>query len=157
MFNTISWHSYWVAIALATALYYLLVYLLYLKSGSHIISSEGYGQLAKSTGLVSSTESPVHPSLFKDGSKDLRSSGEQGEEHVIEACMDELTAFFDNQKKSKPVKSELMHSLYNILQKYPSLKNSDYKESLTNVIATQCENMCSIHLSADELKGVWLG
>jgi hypothetical protein len=71
--------------------------------------------------------------------------------------MDELNAFFENQKSSKAVKSEVMYALYGILQKYPSLRNCDYKESITNVIALQCENICSIHLSAEELKGVWFG
>jgi hypothetical protein len=79
------------------------------------------------------------------------------DELAAEACLDEINAFFENQKGSKPIKREVMFSLYTLLQKYPSLRNSEYKEVLNRVIATQSEVICSIHLSAEELKGVWLG
>jgi hypothetical protein len=157
MFNTISWQSYWIAIAAGTAVYYLFVYLFYFKGSVGIISLKDHSQGPNTPALSQTKEPEMQPSLFDRGYSDHRSSIEENEDHIIEACMDELNAFFDNQRKSKAVKSELMYALYTILQKYPSLRNSDYKESLSNVISTQCENICSIHLSAEELKGVWLG
>lgn len=149
MFSNVSWQEYWISIIVITLVYYLVVYLIYFKKD--LLFSQG---VFYSEG---STKEESQPSLFEMESPGSKQTVKESDEPIVEACMDELNAFFENQKKTKAVKSELMLSLYTILQKYPSLRNSDYKESLTNVIATECENICSIHLSAEELKGVWFG
>jgi hypothetical protein len=146
MFHSISWLQYWTCIIVACCIYYLVIITLYFRGSVRkmLFSKEG-----KTFAFVNSetNKDPDMPSLF----------GPHDDEQIVYSCMDELTAFFESQKRSKVVKSELMYGLYMILQKYPSIRNSGYKESLSNVIATQCENICSIHLSADELKGVWFG
>lgn len=145
MFTNISWHEYFTFLAVSTFIYYAVVYFLYFKNPARI-------SLQQSQASFENSIEKEQPTLFNDVS-----STEEGLQHIVYACMDELNAFFEDQKKTKAVKSELMFGLYTILQKYPALRNSDYKESLTNVIATQSENICSIHLSAEELKGVWFG
>jgi hypothetical protein len=153
MFNTISWQSYWTAIAIATAGYYFFVYLVYFKRNVGMI----FQNENQTTKAFLSPKEDHQPSLFDETTNSYSSSTEEGNEQVVYACMDELNAFFENSKKSKAVKSEVLFALHSLLQKYPSLKNSEYRQSITNVIATQCENICSIHLSAEELKGVWFG
>jgi hypothetical protein len=155
MFNTISWQSYWTAMALTTAFYYLAIYLLYVRNSS----LEAFGQGPNKEGSVFSLseKSQTQPSLFDDSYNKDASYTQDNREHIAEFCMDELKAYFENQKKTKAVKSEVVYALYNILQKYPALRSSEYKESLTKIIATECENICSIHLNAEELKGVWFG
>lgn len=144
MLNNISWQNYWIFIGVTTFAYYLVVWLTFLRKSVSLRTIFGRWYFTNSQ----DRQSLPHPNMI---------SNTEYEESIVHACMDELNAFFDNQKKSKSVKTELMYSLYSILQKYPSLKNSDYKESLTNVIAVQCENICSTHLSAEEMKGVWFG
>lgn len=75
---------------------------------------------------------------------------------MVYACMDEITAYFEAVFKTTCEKEKLINSLQLLLQKYPAIKNSQYKESLTNVIVTQCENRCSIHLSAEDVEGLCL-
>ena len=147
MFNTISWHQYFIFLAVTTILYYLVVYLFYFRN-----SLETSIRQKVDSFNYNSTKKEELPSLF-----DHPSHAEGNLEHTLYACMDELNAFFENSKKSKAVKSEVMFALHSLLQKYPPLKNSEYRQSITNVIATQCENICSIHLSAEELKGLWFG
>ena len=151
MFSDISWQEYWTLLFVITLAYYLVIYLLYFKKGLQVSSPK------QEFNLDTSTKGESQSTLFEIDNPGIKQTMNESEESIIEACMDELNAFFDNQKKTKAVKSELMFGLYTILQKYPSIRNSDFKESLTNVIATQCENICSIHLSAEELKGVWFG
>lgn len=151
MFSNISWQEYWTSIIVITLAYYLVIYLLYFKKSLQLSSPK------QEFNLDTSIKGESKPTLFEVENSGTGLTMNENQVHVIEACMDELNAFFDNQKKTKAVKSELMFGLYTILQKYPSLRSSDYKESLTNVIATQSENICSIHLSADDLKGVWFG
>ena len=153
MFHAISWHSYWACVLAVTFIYYLAIYVFYFKGSIRRFLNR---KLVTPSAFINSEakEQDLMPTLFNDHHNHANHSNEA---HAAESCMDELTAFFENQKKSKTVKTELIFSLYAILQKYPSLKSSEYKQSLTNVIATQSENICSIHLSAEELKAVWLG
>lgn len=154
MFHEISWHSYWTWVLAITFIYYLFVCICYFRES--IRRFLNHWPTTQTPFVNSGTkEQDLMPNLFDGHHSSANNSN--GEEHVAQSCMDELDAFFENQKRSKAVKSELMFSLYSILQKYPSLKSSEYKQSVTNIIATQSENICSIHLSAEELKGVWLG
>jgi hypothetical protein len=147
MFNNISWQDYFIFLAVSTALYCLVIYLLYFKN-----SSITNFQTKQGSFNTKQTSIDQPSGLF-----DQDSYGEKELQNTVYACMDELNAFFENQKASKAVKSEVQFALHGILQKYPSLRNSDYKESITNVITLQCETICSIHLSAEEMKGVWFG
>jgi len=151
MFSSISWQEYWTSLTLITFAYYLVIYLLYFKKGKQLSSQEHEFITERSP------KEESQPTLFEVDSPDSKQRVKEGEEHMIQGCMDELNAFFENHKRKKAIKNELIFGLYTILQKYPSIINSDYRESLTNVIAAQCESICSIHLSAEELKGVWFG
>lgn len=151
MFSNISWQEYWTSLVVMTLVYYFVIYLVYFRKGLSLSSPK------QVFNLDTSEKGDSQATLFEVDKPGIKQTVKEREEHIIEACMDELNAFFDNQKKTEAVKSELMFGLYTVLQKYPSLRNSDYKEPLTNLIATQCENICSIHLSAEELKGVWFG
>lgn len=151
MFNNISWYDYWTSLAVITFAYYLAVYLLYFRNRNSL-------SFIKQILIPrDSVKEDRQPALFDNQISEFQQPSKDSEEYIVYACMDELNAFFDNQKKSKAVKSEVMFALHGILQKYPALKSSEYKDSLFNVIATQCENVCSIHLSAEEMKGVWFG
>lgn len=139
MLHQVSWQQYGLFIALLTALYYAVVYMLFVKkqplpAGSPSINQEYDQQL----------------SLFS-GEPDQDTSLEP----LVYACMDELNAFFDHQQKYKAVKADVLRAVTAILSKYPSLKTSGYQASLSQVIALQCENRCSIPLSAAEQKEVW--
>jgi hypothetical protein len=151
MFSNVSWQEYWTSLVVITLVYYLVIYLVCFRKGSRLSSPK------QVFNLDNLAKEENQSTLFEVENSGFKQTVKESEEHIIEACMDELNAFFENQKKRKAIKSDLMFGLYTILQKYPSVRKSGYKESLTNVIANQCENICSIHLSAEELKGVWFG
>ena len=161
MFNAISWQSYWLTLALLSAGYYLAVYLLYYRSDFKIWMHRRYSpDGAPFTESVTTGErlgdNPAQPSLFEEGgSSDFQLPEGGSAEAVVYNCMDELTAFFVEAKRRKWAKEELVQALRGILLKYPSLKNSSYRESLSNVMVTQCEHHCSIHLSAEDKVRVW--
>jgi hypothetical protein len=158
MFSSISWQTYWQIIGVITVLYYALVYLTYFRDFMSLpVLKRGGGDKALGGPVYLRRENEQEPSSSDQMEENRPAFSKENEEQLVSVCIDELDAFFDSQKKSKAVKGELMHGLYSILQKYPSLRHSDYKESLSGVIATQCQNICSIHLSAEELKGVWFG
>ena len=142
MINNISWQGYWITLALISAGYYLVIYLLYYRHDFKLwIHPKPYN----SDGIVSGSETTIQPPVEKDA------------ERLIDSCMDELNAFFEESRRKKVMKEELIYSLQLLLKKYPSLKDSEYRESLSNLIATQCEDSCLVRLNADEVYHVWLG
>jgi hypothetical protein len=154
MLSSISWQEYWITVLLSSIFYYLVVYLTCFKG---IFKSNSTVPKGK-TFSFATTELKAEQSVSTMSSNEMQHSSKiNTEELTAEACFDEINAFFENQKGSKPAKKEMIFSLYTILQKYPSLRNSDYTETINRVITTQAEAICSIHLSADELKGVWFG
>lgn len=144
MFQTISWQTYWTTIMILSIGYYLFIYLLYFRKGL----MNGFQNLSAETPITATTKS------FSDNKTD--SENIDNEERPAQSCLDEINAFFEAKKKSKTVKSELLYGLHALVQKYPSLKASSYRNTLSNIMVTQAENICSVHLSADEVKSVWL-
>ena len=142
MINNISWQGYWITLALILAGYYLIIYLLYYR---HDLKAWIHPKPYNSDGIVLAPESILQPPVERDA------------ERLIDSCMDELNAFFEESRRKKIVKEELIYSLQLLLKKYPSLKDSEYKESLSNLIATQCEHICLVRLTMDEVYHVWMG
>lgn len=163
MFNNISWQGYWITIALLSAGYYLVVYLLYFRKDfsiewSNTSKSNGKSSFPPTTAdsAISRSDAVLQPSLF-DNSEEFQRPESGTTEHAVYACMDEVNAYLEAAKRSKCVKKEMLYGLHSILKKYPSIAASEYKESVTNVIMNQCEFVCSVHLSADDVVRVWVG
>lgn len=143
MFHQLSWQTYWTTIITLSVIYYLTVYLLYFR---------------KEIGIRNKRQVVRIPTDVKSPNLPVAESDEESTVEVMQAqsCLDEINAFFEAQKKSKVVKTELIYGLQGIAQKYFSLKNSPYRQALSNVMSTQSETICSIHLDVVELKEVWL-
>jgi hypothetical protein len=158
MFNNISWQGYWITLALLSAGYYLVIYFLYYRSDFTIIlpkrkspTSRGDNRTAFPPRANSaSTSASLTQEEFEVPSKD-------SEEYPIYSLMNEVTAYFEEAKKARCEKEEVLYALRRILSKFPAVKSSVYKESLTNVIVSEAELHCSIHFSADDMEKVWLG
>ena len=154
MLHSISWQEYWVALAIISSFYYLVVYL---TCFTEVLKLNSAVQKEKKFAFANSEEKREQSVSDMPNKETGKTSKINTEELAAEACFDEINAFFENQKGAKPVKKEMIFSLYTLLQKYPSLRHSDYTETLNRVITAQSEAICSIHLSAEELKGVWFG
>lgn len=167
MFNSISWQGYWIAIALLTVLYYLIICLLYYRSHLCAWIQHLQGRRPKITPSTSvpflhsqpnESSGKRQPSLFEaETAIEFSLPPKDSEEHIVYSYMDELNAFFEQAKRTKWMKEELIGALKRLLLKYPSLKVSEYKESISNVLITECEHHCSIHLSAEDIVIVWTG
>lgn len=157
MFNTISWQSYWIAIALSSVLYYAMILWLYFRPDLYSWLSRKQQRLFRQNSggqSASHGKGTVQPSLF--GEVDFDSPAPGTNEHFVYACMDELNAFFESAKARKWSSAGLVYAIRLILSKYPAIRESEYKHSLEQVILTQCELHCSIHLKAEEAVGLWL-
>src|SRR5690242_8701601 len=108
MFNNISWQGYWTALALIAAIYYLVIYLLYFRRGINLLwnrkpNSKKLGSISAVPALQNDIkESPDNfeqSSLFGDSSK--FQEPKESDEKLVHACMGELTAFFEESKRSR--------------------------------------------------------
>lgn len=159
MLNNISWQGYWATLALLTAGYYLVIYLRYFRKDLQVFLQ----QRRPSTTSPSATpavaaflKEQTQPSPFsEDTGPDFQTPAE-GEESLVYAFIDELNAYFESARKAKVMKAEVLFAVQRILQKYPSLNESSYKESIGNVIRTEAEHHCSVHLSEEEISKVWM-
>src|SRR5690242_13826017 len=129
MFNTISWHSYWTALAIISIIYYLFVFIVY------------YRKDFKASFLTKSSVGNGDQS-FIINEEEFQQPSKETDEGIVYSCMDEINAFFDEAKKRKWNKNELIYSLQLIMKKYPSIKTSGYKKSVSNVLLNQCEHIC---------------
>ena len=157
MFNAISWQGYWTAMALIATFYYaFILFFYYGQDVSSWLQKKKVSQHkpVPATLFEGFRNHPVQPFLF-DAAADFQTPPSGTEEHIVYACMDELTAFFTAAKSRRWTRPELLQAIGDILSKYPSIKQSEYSVSMGHVIATQCEQYCSIHLKAEEVVGLW--
>ena len=166
MLNNISWEGYWITIALLSAGYYLVIYLRYFRKDFSIEWGKRSNEQVKSPffphssvqgGIDGHKENLQQTSLFDNPVEEFQLPEAESLEHVVYSCMDEINAYLAEAKKSRCAKEEIVYSFQSILKKYPALSTSEYKESLTNVLVSQCEHVCSIRLSADDVVRVWVG
>lgn len=161
MLSNISWQGYWTALALLSFVYYVsILFIFYRQELAHWLQNKSIA-----AGMPAGTDQragqpeviPLQPSLFEiDQEGDFQLPPADSEEYPIYACMDELTAFFEESKSSRWQKEQLVQAIKQILSKYPSIKDAQYKSSLGQVILAQSEQYCSVHLKADDVVGLWL-
>ena len=134
MLNEIAWQTFWLAIMTVFVLYYSVIYWFYFRGNA--ISFY-----------------PKNPAVFESGAGMSRV---QEEDIIVNACLDEINAFFEEKKKCRTVRADVLNGLQHIFQKYPSIKGS-YQEAIQKVIATQCANSCGIQIDCDDIGKMWLG
>ena len=95
MFNNITWQGYWITLALLSAGYYLVIYLLYYRNDFKIILPKKLQDHPSSTPSASSlVEKPSgQPSLFEENRN--VSHPVDAEDRLVSSLMDELTAYFE--------------------------------------------------------------
>ncbi len=165
MLNNISWQGYWATLAISTAFYYIWLYLKYFRNQFKIPYLHPSSPVPQAPHSVKSfleesivSDVPVTgPNLFGEEDSPFETPDKDSEEEIVYAFMNELNAYLENAKKQKCVKEEIIFSIQSILKKYPTLKTSQYKESISNVLVSECEHLCSIHLSGEDVVQVWLG
>ena len=141
MFNTISWQGYWTFIGLALLGYYLSIYLLFFRRRRDLRLTRSVDNFFSGSNSIENKRS--------DSSMDIADQG-------AESCIDEINAFFDEARRTKATKQELVFALQRLLGKYSHIKNSKNHEALSNLIKTLSEQICSVHLSDADMVQVWI-
>ena len=131
MLHSISWSQYFLTISLATALYYLFIWIVFYKARLSFLNVNGIRQI----------HSPH--SMAEDGPDEVMSTVQ----HVI----DEVRSVFAGRSS----RSELLMALQSRLAKYKDVDDPVFRDTINQFIADESERQCSIRLGEDDLRAVW--
>jgi hypothetical protein len=149
MFNNISWQGYGTFLAITIFLYYSFIVFRYYRA-------EVLHLLGKSKEATDSTERKVWTSLSsKEEFMPSTNMDAPESDPAATSLIDELQAFFEAGTNQVHTKESLLKSLELICKKYPAVGGTPFQYSVNGLILFLAEHSCSIHLSAEEVSGIW--
>ena len=158
MFSQISWASYVQIVALILVAYYAFtLYKYYRHDFLHLFKGKQNLQTDNLALTGTNQHRDVYNNCIQDHS-DYMPKEELDNEYslLINTLSDEVKAFILEAGNNSFDKDQILASLQLLLGKYPFINSSPYKESIQNIIKQECEYKCSVHLSEDDLDGLWL-
>lgn len=164
MLERISWSSYWTVLVIALAIYYLVLFLLHYQRG--FFSKSRVKAISSDTSTHDSLES-VQPNLFGFQDTSVKKSVSQVTSELpvddkilmplVHDLIQELKDFIADISQRSYVKEEVIMGIQVIIKNYKKLEGSPYQKSISDFIKNECEDCCSIHLSEDDIKRIWIG
>jgi hypothetical protein len=130
MFSTISWQQYFCFILIANGLYYGFVWIVVYKAKLPLFS--GFGNV-----------------------RSLSLHGEDQPDEILTTAqhiMDEIRPQFNGRSN----KNELMLALQGKLKRYADWDEPGFRETLNEFIAGESLSKCSIRLSVEDQRVLWL-
>lgn len=85
----------------------------------------------------------------------IEESGDEDEFVQVEKLVNELTSAIEKATKKKTVKPEFKQILRMILREYPSIKDSEFRSSIDDLIISECNKHEAYTLSDKEVKVLW--
>jgi hypothetical protein len=156
MFKNISWSSYGMFILITLVVYYATIGILYYLNEIKRAFSGKSGSLLKlnpSKKFVAKNDiQDQNYCLNKDG---FGQHSEESLHALADECMSDVKNTLQYASNNNLVKQEVIYSLQQLLNKYPTIQDTSFKSFITNYILIECVNYFSIHLDEDELKGIW--
>jgi len=158
MLEKISWGDYWSTIAIAVAIYEILIILLFFRKDSLQLA----GKISKGRFKVNALQKSQQQNLFPTDTENYNTSVSETAEHEImmpqiHDLMQSLKSFISDVAERSFIKEEVIMGLQIILRDQKNLISTVFQKSINDFIAVECENKCSIHFSADDLKILWFG
>ena len=158
MFTQISWATYIETVVYSIIVYYVFIlYKYYRHDLSGMLKGRQRPPLAKAAFTQANQQSTFPRGntgsnidfMPKEGQNDGRSP-------AVQALIDEIQAFTIEAGNNDFEREPILLSLQHLVSKYPLIKSSPHKKSIQELIAQQCAANCSVHLSEEELDGLWV-
>ena len=158
MFTNISWGNYIVVVILLLASWYLFVgFRFYFDDLKEIISGKRKLQFR---GFENPNYQDIEPELKDQDSPELISNQTSFGEfdttfQDVDALVARLKTFIADAAKKKLVQKEFTYYLQLLLREFPSVKNSPFNSSISELIVSECEKLESITLTQKEAEALW--
>jgi hypothetical protein len=158
MFTNISWGNYIVAVVLLLASWYLFVGLRFyfdelkeIAIGERKLQFRGFGHPNYRT--------PQSELNNQDLSEETLVEATFGEFDTtfkeVDALVERLKRVIADATKRKLHKQEFTDYLRLVLKEYPSVKNSPFSSSVSELIVTECDRLESLTLTQSEAEALW--
>jgi hypothetical protein len=158
MFTNISWGNYIVAVALLLASWYLFVGLqFYFDDIKEIVTGKRKLNFRRSGNT--NYQEPQPELHYQDSSEVTSNQSSFGEFDTtfqdVDALVEQLKDIVTDAAKRKLVKQEFIDHLRLVLKEYPSVKNSAFSSSVSELIVSECDRLESITLTQGEAEALW--
>ncbi|MFV8342070.1 hypothetical protein [Flavobacterium sp. XS2P39] len=158
MFTNISWGNYTTVVVLVLLSWYLFIGLRFYFVELKDILTGKQKFLFRSIGNKGNPEIPSN--LDYQESPDIISSQSYVEEsdqtfQEIEILLKKMRNVVADAAQGKLLKQEFMDEVGQVLKEYPSIKNSSFRSSISEVIVSECDKLESIHLTEEEAEALW--
>lgn len=156
MLTNISWTDYIVAVAILLAVYYIFVGMRYFFADiKHLVS--GKSHLNFITGISSDTvRESIQPSEKNyNGESPAFETTADDDFAEVEHLIERLKSVIADASGKKLIPQELKQYLHLVLQEYPNIKNSPFRTSINELVASECEKYGAVTLSVDEVEMLW--
>lgn len=158
MFTNISWSNYIVVVILLLASWYLFVgfrfYFDDLKQialGKRKLQFRGFENKD-----YQDPQSELNYQETPETVSNLTSFGEYDSTFQdVDALVERLKSFIADASKRKLLKQEFLNYIQLLLKEYPSVKDSAFRSSVSELIVTECKTLDSILVTQSEAEGLW--
>ena len=158
MFTNISGGNYIVVVILLLASWYLFVgFRFYFDDLKEIISGKRKLQFR---GFENSNyQDPQSELKYQESPEAISDQNSLGEFDTtfqdVDALVGRLKSFIADAAKKKLVKKEFTYYLQLLLREFPSVKNSPFNSSVSELIVSECDKLESITLTQKEAEALW--
>jgi hypothetical protein len=152
MFQKFSWTEYWTVVIAGVAVYYAIVFLLLYRNG--LLTKPSFKRPVSPK--MQRPLPAVAPPATQQGKSVTKLQNEEIE-NQLNKLTDELLQFLQDIAGRSYIKEEIIMGLQVILREYKEISETNYRSDIDEFIKVETENHCSVNLSDDEIKCVWMG
>jgi len=151
MLNSVTWKGFFEFIFFISVIYYIAVGWLYYKHDiKQLINKKKIIGVQTVASFYQSTSSATSITDNTTGNNIPLNT-------LFDELIQKLSKVISKADKNNFLREELVFSLQLIIEEYLQLHETDFEVPINNYIQTEIENICSIHLSDEELKLLWQG
>lgn len=150
MLSNITWAEYWTGIGITTVVYYLYIALRYYPNELKKILSGRKGESDNDTAAVG-----VFIQQDVEDDEDEFQDGGEDEFQEIEALIESLTSTIEKASKEQLVLPEFKQCLRMALREYPGVKDSPFRNAVSELIVSECEKQGTYTLSEKDIDVLW--
>ncbi|MFV8347576.1 hypothetical protein [Flavobacterium sp. ZB4P13] len=153
MFTNISWGNYTIVVVLLGASWYLFVGLKFyftelkdIATGKRKFQFRSYPEIQSNISYQESPDTSSSQSFLTESDQTF-----QDVDHLVERLKNVVA----DAAQRKLHQQEFVDYLGLVLTEYPSVKNSPFRSSVSELIVSECDKLESIHLTQQEAEALW--
>ena len=157
MLTNISWTDYIIAVAILLTTYYFFVGMRYFSAGLKDLVT-GKRELKFRAVIPDDTDEsesiqPIEKNY--NGESPAFETTTDDDFAEVEHLIERLKSVIADASGKKLIPQELKQYLHLVLQEYPNIKNSPFRTSINELVASECEKYGAVTLSEDEVELLW--